>query len=131
MVRLTVEKGEAAGAVFELKAGEHTLGRSRASAVHLAAPDVSGVHACIRVSADGTGGRLTLPDGFSLANLTVGVANPEALDAHKAYPILSWSGTLAGTFGASALPGPWYVYYDRDNRSAELRAAIGTLILMH
>jgi hypothetical protein len=54
MVRLTVEKGEAAGAVFELKAGEHTLGRSRASAVHLAAPDVSGVHACIRVSADGT-----------------------------------------------------------------------------
>lgn len=83
------------------------------------------------VSADGTGGRLTLPDGFSLAKLTVGVANPEALDAHKTYPILSWSGTLAGTFGASALPGPWYVYYDRNNRFAELRAAIGTLILMH
>jgi len=80
------------------------------------------------VAADGAGGRLSLPDGFSLAGLTVGVANPEALDEHKEYVVATWSGTLGGAFGASALPGPWYVYYDWDNRVAKLRAAIGTLI---
>ncbi len=52
MLRLTVEKGEPAGAVFELKSGETTLGRSRAATVHLVSADVSGLHARIRV-ADG------------------------------------------------------------------------------
>lgn len=54
MLRLTVEIGDPAGAVYELKQGENTLGRSRSATVHLAAPDVSGVHACIRVAADGS-----------------------------------------------------------------------------
>ena len=52
MLRLTVEKGEPAGSVFELRSGETTLGRSRAATVRLASADVSGLHARIRV-ADG------------------------------------------------------------------------------
>ncbi len=50
MFRLTVEKGEAAGKVYELKPGENTLGRSRSATVHIASLDVSGVHARIRVA---------------------------------------------------------------------------------
>ena len=49
MFRLTVEKGDPTGAVYELKAGESTLGRSRAATFHLASADVSGLHARIRV----------------------------------------------------------------------------------
>jgi len=49
MLRLTVEKGEPAGAVFVLKAGENTLGRSRGAQLQLASPDVSGLHARIQV----------------------------------------------------------------------------------
>lgn len=49
MFRLTVEKGDPAGTVFELKPGENTLGRSRAAGVHLQSLDVSGLHARIRV----------------------------------------------------------------------------------
>jgi hypothetical protein len=44
-----MEKGEPAGAVFELKPGENTLGRSRAATFQLASPDVSGQHARILV----------------------------------------------------------------------------------
>jgi autotransporter-associated beta strand protein len=80
------------------------------------------------VVTNGVGGTLRLPDGFSLANYTVGVANPEALDTGRNYMIASWSGSLAAPFGASALPGPWYVYYDWENKTAQLRAAIGTVI---
>ncbi|MDD4102223.1 MAG: FHA domain-containing protein [Kiritimatiellae bacterium] len=50
MFKLTVEKGEAAGKVYELKPGENTIGRSRSTAVHIASPDVSGVHARIRIA---------------------------------------------------------------------------------
>ena len=49
MFRITVEKGDPAGAVYELKPGESMLGRSRSAAVHLASADVSGHHARIRV----------------------------------------------------------------------------------
>lgn len=52
MFRLTVEKGESAGAKFDLSPGENTLGRSRSANVHLLSPDVSGLHARI-VIADG------------------------------------------------------------------------------
>ena len=80
------------------------------------------------VAADGSGGVLRLPDGFSLANNTVGVANPEVLDKKQSYTVLSWSGSLAAPFGASALPGAWYVYYDWPSKTAQLRAAVGTVI---
>jgi hypothetical protein len=50
MFRLTVEKGETAGKVYELKPGENMIGRSRSAAVHISSPDVSGVHAHIRVA---------------------------------------------------------------------------------
>lgn len=49
MLSVTIEKGEPAGAVYVLKPGESTLGRSRAATFHLAAADVSGLHARIRV----------------------------------------------------------------------------------
>jgi len=50
MLCLIVKKGEPAGAVFDLKPGECTLGRSRSATFHLAAPDISGQHIRIRVS---------------------------------------------------------------------------------
>jgi len=53
MFKLTVEKGEPAGAVYELRPGENTLGRSRSAAIRLSAPDVSGLHARIHVAGDG------------------------------------------------------------------------------
>jgi autotransporter-associated beta strand protein len=80
------------------------------------------------VSANGVGGVLAVPDGFSLAGMTVAVANPESLDTGRNYTVASWSGNLAAPFGASALPGSWYVYYDWENKTAQLRAAIGTVI---
>ena len=50
MLRLTVEKGEPAGAVCELKPGETTLGRSRSATFRLLASDVSGLHAVVKVA---------------------------------------------------------------------------------
>jgi len=50
MFRLIVEKGEPAGAVFDLAPGETTLGRSRSATCRLPAPDISGTHAVIRVA---------------------------------------------------------------------------------
>lgn len=50
MLRLIVEKGEPAGAVFELAPGETILGRSRSAACRLLASDVSAAHAVIRVT---------------------------------------------------------------------------------
>lgn len=45
MLSLTVEKGEPAGTVFELKPGESTLGRSRSATIRLLSQDISGLHA--------------------------------------------------------------------------------------
>ena len=50
MLSLTVEKGEPAGAVFELKPGESTLGRSHSATFRLLSQDVSGLHIRIRVA---------------------------------------------------------------------------------
>lgn len=50
MLRLTMEKGEPAGAVFELKPGGNILGRSSSASVRLVSPDISGTHAKITVS---------------------------------------------------------------------------------
>jgi hypothetical protein len=49
MFSLTVEKGEPAGAVFVLKEGENTLGRSRSATCRLMSQDVSGIHTRIVV----------------------------------------------------------------------------------
>ena len=49
MLRLIMEKGEPAGAVFVLKTGENTLGRSHSAMLQLTSPDVSGLHARIQV----------------------------------------------------------------------------------
>ena len=82
------------------------------------------------VSADGSCGKLSVPGDLSLASLTVGVANPELLDKSKSYTVATYGGTLTGGFGASALPGSWYVYYDWANKGVQLRAAVGTVIQM-
>ena len=50
MLRLTVERGEPAGAACELKPGETTLGRSRSATFRLLASDVSGLHAVVKVA---------------------------------------------------------------------------------
>jgi hypothetical protein len=52
MLRLTLEQGAPAGAVFVLKPGENLLGRSHSAAVRLGSPDISGTHAKITVSGD-------------------------------------------------------------------------------
>ena len=82
------------------------------------------------VSTNGIAGVLSSTDNLSLAGLTVGVANPELLDKRYSYTIASWSGSLTTPFGASALPGPWYVYYDWTGKTVQLRAAVGTVIQM-
>ena len=80
------------------------------------------------VSADGSCGKLSVPGNLSLASYTVGVANPELLDKGRRYTVATYGGTLTGGFGASALPSPWYVYYDWSGKTVQLRAAVGTLI---
>lgn len=50
MFRLTMEQGEPAGKVFELKPGENLLGRSSSCNVRLMSPDISGTHARITVT---------------------------------------------------------------------------------
>ncbi len=50
MVSLKVEKGEPAGAVFVLREGDNTLGRSHSASFRLLSADVSGVHARITVA---------------------------------------------------------------------------------
>jgi hypothetical protein len=82
------------------------------------------------VAADGSAGVLRLPSGFSLAAYTVGAVNPELLDEGRDYTVVTWSGDLAGLFGQSALPKPWYVYYDWANKRALLRAAVGTVMVL-
>jgi autotransporter-associated beta strand protein len=80
------------------------------------------------VSPDGSSGRLHVPGDLSLAGLSVGVANPEQLDKFKSYTVVTYGGELTGAFGTDALPEPWHVYYNWDNKRVELRAAIGTLL---
>jgi autotransporter-associated beta strand protein len=80
------------------------------------------------VSTNGVGGVLAAAGDLSLAGMTVAVANPEALDKSCSYTVASWSGNLTSQFGMSALPWPWYVYYDWAGKTAQLRAAIGTVI---
>jgi autotransporter-associated beta strand protein len=82
------------------------------------------------VTADDAGGRLAAPGDLSLAGLTVGVANPEALDKSKSYTVATYGGALTGTVASDTLPEPWYVYYDWANKRVLLSAATGTLIQM-
>ena len=80
------------------------------------------------VSTNGVGGVLASAGDLSLAGMTVAVANPESLDKSSNYTIASWSGSLTSPFGMSALPWPWYVNYDWAGKTAQLRAANGTVI---
>jgi autotransporter-associated beta strand protein len=82
------------------------------------------------VTADDDGGVLHATGDFSLSGLNVGVANPEALDRSKHYTIITCDGELSGLVASRSLPEPWYLYYDWLNDKVELRAEIGTLILM-
>ncbi|MBP7637430.1 MAG: FHA domain-containing protein, partial [Kiritimatiellae bacterium] len=50
MLRLTVERGEPAGAACDLEPGETTLGRSRSATFRLLSSDVSGLHAVVKVA---------------------------------------------------------------------------------
>jgi fibronectin-binding autotransporter adhesin len=103
--------------------------RILAGAVQLAAKSVGPTGTvAFAVSADGAGGMLSSTGNLALAKMTVAVANPETLDESRSYAIAAWSGTLTSPFGASALPGPWYVYYNWGNKTAYLRAARGTVI---
>ncbi len=98
-----------------------------------ALPD--GAKVLFAVSNAGQGGFLSAPGSFALQGLKVGVANPQDLDTSKTYTVMTCDGggVISGTYSVDPdnLPGPWYltrsVAYDR----LELRAAIGTLILMH
>jgi len=80
------------------------------------------------VSTNGVAGVLSSAGDLSLSGMTVAVVNTEALDKGRNYTVASWSGNLTAPFSASALPGPWYVYYDWAGKSVQLRAAIGTVI---
>ncbi|MFA4943437.1 MAG: FHA domain-containing protein [Lentisphaeria bacterium] len=51
MFRVTVERGEPAGAVFELQPGENIAGRSHSANLRVATADVSGRHLCLRLEA--------------------------------------------------------------------------------
>jgi autotransporter-associated beta strand protein len=82
------------------------------------------------VSADGSCGRLAVSGDLSLEGFSLGVANPEQLDKARSYTVASWGGSLLSPFGADILPGPWYVYYDWDNKRVQIKAATGTLIQM-
>lgn len=108
MFRLTVEKGEAAGRVYELKPGENTIGRSRSAAVHIASPDVSGVHARIRVA----GGVALLENlsqfGTSVngapASGEVALADGQRIALGKS-TVLRFSGDVAAAEEAATGPG--------------------------
>ncbi|MEI6562775.1 MAG: FHA domain-containing protein [bacterium] len=52
MLRLRLEKGAPAGAVFALKQGETLLGRSHSAGIRLESPDISGTHAKVSVKGD-------------------------------------------------------------------------------
>jgi autotransporter-associated beta strand protein len=82
------------------------------------------------VAADDQGGRLHSDGDLSLSGIVVGVANPEDLDTSKSYTIATYGAALTGQVGADTLPGPWYVCYDWPNKRVQLKAAIGTLIMM-
>ena len=79
MFSLTVERGEPAGAVFLLKEGESTLGRSRSATCRLMSPDVSGVHA--RIVVDKGAARLENMSQFGTRVNDVPAAGPVTLRA--------------------------------------------------
>jgi hypothetical protein len=76
------------------------------------------------------GGVLHATNDFSLAGLSVGVANPQVLDTSKHYTVITCDGELSGLVAGDTLPDPWYLYYDWANDKVELRAAIGTVLMM-
>src|SRR5690606_1982638 len=110
MLRLIVEKGEPAGAVFDLAPGEATLGRSRSAACRLPAPDISGMHAVIRVAAGAV--RLenlsqfgTRVDGAPVSG-TVALAPGQLIEIGRATVLRVADAAAAGEAptGASAAP---------------------------
>ena len=82
------------------------------------------------VTGDDAGGRLQAPGDLSLAGLAIGVANPEALDTGRSYTIATYGGSLTALAGPDVLPEPWYVYYDWANNRVQIRADVGTAIML-
>ncbi len=79
------------------------------------------------VSTNGTCGVLHATGALSLDGLSVGVVNPEQLDEHVNYTVITCDGTLSGTLDESFLTPPWRARYDRSNGIVKLHAVIGTV----
>ncbi len=79
------------------------------------------------VSTNGTCGVLHATGALSLDGLSVGVVNPEQLDEHVNYTVITCDGTLSGTLDESFLTPPWRARYDRGNGIVKLHAVIGTV----
>jgi autotransporter-associated beta strand protein len=82
------------------------------------------------VADDDSGGRIHAYGDLSLEGLTAGVANPEMLDTAKRYTVATWGGSLTARFSGIALPAPWYVYTDTANKRLQIRADVGTVLLL-
>lgn len=84
----------------------------------------------VHVTEDDTGGRIHTEGILSLDGFTIGVDNPQELNKKSTYTIATWGIGLLHGFSDSILPAPWYMRVDQANKFMELRADVGTILLL-
>jgi autotransporter-associated beta strand protein len=105
-------------------AGEGTLGTNT---VTLAGATLAGVYLADVTSA-GDSDYAVIQGNLDLASLTLQLVDPEQLDRHRRYTLLSCTGSLSGSLAVSNLPDSrWHVVYLADG-TVKLVFVDGTLI---
>ncbi len=91
-------------------------------------PAAPGGTLLVDVTTNGTSDVVHVVGDLDLAGMTLEVADTALLNTHEDYTIATYTGSLAGAFGANNLPNPWYVMYDRAGKRIQLRSENGTLL---
>ncbi len=105
-------------------AGEGVLGTDSLAFKSVA---VSGTYFA-DVTADGASDLVAVQGSIDISGLSLQIVDPEALDRHNQYTILTCTGTRTGTFASNNLPDArWRIFYGTDG-TVKLIFVDGTLI---
>jgi len=106
-------------------AGEGALG---SDTVTLSSATLAGGTYLADVSPSGTSDHVTVNGNIDLSGFDLVFVDPDQLDRHQIYTLLTCSGTRTGTFASNNLPSSrWHLVY-RANGDVQLLYAGGTLI---
>ena len=83
------------------------------------------------VAATGTSDLVAVQGNVNISGLSLQIVNPDQLDIHQVYTVLTCTGTRTGTFSSSNIPNSrWHVLYGIDG-SVKLFYTKGTFISLY